>query len=158
MCSVSVSVRSQRGGLNIGINDTGYYVSATILKGKDPFANMAQQPWHCDHAMPGDYSGHHDFPFVVVFPLMSGDCYRCNVVLPKAQVIGEISLHMNDILFMRGDTIHGGAAIFFLPRVHLYVERNTLPRRAVNTTFLVSDATILSIIHEADQVKHETEG
>ena len=72
--------------------------------------------------------------------------------------MGEISLHMNEILFMRGDTIHGGSANLFLDRVHLYVEKNTLPRRAENTTFLVSDATVLSLIPEAYQVKHEQEG
>ena len=156
--SASVSVRAQREGLDIRFKDTGFYVSATILRGKDPNSNMAPQPWHCDHARHGEYSGHQDFPFVVVFPLRRGDCYRCNVLLPEAQLMGEISLLEDAILFLRGDTIHGGAANFFSDRVHLYVEKNTLPRREADTTFLVSDETLSSLFQDAHYLKQQPEG
>ena len=72
--------------------------------------------------------------------------------------MGEISLLEDAILFLRGDTIHGGAANFFSDRVHLYVEKNTLRRREADTTFLVSDETLSSLFQDAHYLKQQPEG
>ena len=141
-----VVVRKNRDGITIPVDDRTYYVAANVLRGNDPQKRMAQQPWHCDHAEPGAFTGLSIFPFVVVFPQTFGVCYRCNVVLPTLRVMGEMFLEEPDVMFLRGDTVHGGSADYFEHRVHLYIERKELPRRPDNVTFLVDDTTIQSLL------------
>ena len=147
-------IRNTTNGITIPVGKEAYYVAANVLKGNDAVLCIVQQPWHCNHAEPGAYTGLLDFPFVVIFPLISGDNYRCNVVLPTRFFIGEITFKENDVLFMRGGTVQSGAASLF---VRLYVQSDVAPRRVDNETFLVDDIMIESIMGDASTVEDSSE-
>ena len=99
----SATAKSSTHGLKINVSDTTYDVSANVLRGTNDSLPMANQPWHCDHAASGAYSGKKDFPFVVVFPRSTGKNYRCNVVLWNLCFKGEITFESDDAIFLRGD-------------------------------------------------------
>ena len=99
-----------------------------------------------------------EFPYVVCFPLRPGDLYRCNLVLHTQSFIGELTFESNGMLFMRGETIHAGAANLFTHRVHLYIESSAFPARVDNLTFLVDDEEIKSYFVDGGAPHDELQG
>ena len=140
-------------GLKIEVSDTTYDVAANVLRGKSQDLPMSAQPWHCDHAPSGTYSSKKNFPFVVVFPRSVGKPYRCNVVLWNLHFKGEIQYGPDDVVFLRGDTIHGGSANYFDDRFHIYVENNRHEKRKPNATFPVEANTITALMRSGKKPK-----
>ena len=128
-------------GMDVKVNNEWYRVRATILRGCDVKRPMAPQPWHCDQADYNSFDKDSRFPFVVVLAVDEEDQYRFRMSVPKMAFSGDVILRAKDILFFRGDTIHGGGSMF-PQRYHIDISHSALQQFQDNTLKAYTDAEV----------------